>query len=70
MLTSVKIDGVCYHAQWRLDSDGNVTDDAALVLDEAGDPIPCSQCICFAREPNECVCGAWDDVDLDDWYDD
>ena len=25
-------------------------------------------CCCEAREPFECSCGGWDDVDLDDWY--
>ena len=25
-------------------------------------------CYCFAFEPNECICGAWDDV-RDSWYD-
>ena len=25
-------------------------------------------CYCEAREPFECCCGGWDDVDLDDWY--
>jgi len=27
-------------------------------------------CQCCAYEPFECICGAWDDVDLDDWYGD
>ena len=25
-------------------------------------------CYCAAREPCECCCGGWDDVDLDEWY--
>ena len=25
-------------------------------------------CYCAAREPFECCCGGWDDVDLDEWY--
>lgn len=25
-------------------------------------------CFCAAFEPNECICGAWDDV-RDSWYD-
>lgn len=25
-------------------------------------------CYCEAREPFECCCGGWDDVDPDDWY--
>ena len=47
-----------YHLNW----------DGKLLLDEQGEPIPKSICICFAHEPNECVCGAWDDVE--GWYDD
>lgn len=27
-----------------------------------------SKCICHAHEPNECICGAWDDVDYEEWY--
>lgn len=27
-------------------------------------------CYCSAREPMECCCGGWDDVDLDEWYGD
>lgn len=27
-------------------------------------------CTCAAWEPNECCCGAWDDVDPEWWYDD
>lgn len=25
-------------------------------------------CHCYAREPFECCCGGWDDVDIDEWY--
>lgn len=45
------------------------TDDEGNILyDENDEPIPLTICICAAREPNECICGAWDDVD--DWYED
>ena len=27
-------------------------------------------CICEAREPMECDCGGWDDVDIEQWYGD
>lgn len=55
------VDGMIeYHTQ----------DDGSLMLDENGEPIPKTICICAAREPMECVCGAWDDVDLDTWYGD
>lgn len=26
------------------------------------------ECQCCAYEPSECVCGAWDDIDLNEWY--
>ena len=33
--------------------------DGSLFLDEEGKPVPLTICICYAREPNECICGAW-----------
>lgn len=33
-----------------------------LILDEEGNLIPSNICICAARAPSECACGAWDDV--------
>lgn len=36
-----------------------------LILDSDGEPIPNTICLCHAYEPNECICGAWDDVE--DW---
>lgn len=47
-----------YHTQY----------DGSLILDENGEPIPKTVCICAAWEPSECCCGAWDDVDSDSWY--
>lgn len=47
-----------YHKDW----------DGKYILDENGEKIPLTSCICHAFEPNECVCGAWDDVE--GWYDD
>lgn len=26
------------------------------------------ECQCCAFEPNECICGSWDDVYVDEWY--
>lgn len=26
------------------------------------------ECQCSAYEPLECICGAWNDIDLDEWY--
>lgn len=46
-----------------MDSEGE------LILDEEGLPIPTTICLCHAFEPNECVCGAWDDA-VDWWYED
>jgi hypothetical protein len=46
---------------YHTDLDGN------LILDEDGLPIPTTICLCHAFEPNECVCGAWDDA-ADWWY--
>ena len=25
------------------------------------------ECFCYARDPNECCCGAWDDIE-EEWY--
>ncbi len=41
-----------------------------FILDEQGNKIPKSICMCAAWEPNECICGAWDDVDPEEWYKD
>ena len=69
MLTTVDIDGDWYHAQPILTEDGDTTGEYELILDESGDPISAKTCICHAFEPNECICGAWDDVRPSDWYD-
>lgn len=69
MLTTVDIDGDWYHAQPILTEDGDATGEYELILDESGDPISAKKCICHAFEPNECICGAWDDVSHSDWYD-
>jgi hypothetical protein len=39
--------------------------DGEYVLDEEGDKIPITTCLCHAFEPSECCCGAWDDIT--DW---
>ena len=39
-----------YHVDWE----------GGEVLDEYGYPIPIHICICAARSPYECCCGAWD----------
>lgn len=45
----------------------HLNNEGGILLDEYGNPIPITVCLCAAHEPNECVCGAWDDVE--DWYD-
>lgn len=47
--------------EYHIDDDGN------LILDELGRPIPNTVCLCYAHEPSECLCGAWDDI-VEDWY--
>ena len=69
MLTTVEIDGAWYHAQSIITDNGDATGEYELIIDESGDPILAKTCICNALEPFECICGAWDDVDVDDWYD-
>ena len=68
MLTTIEIDGAWYHAQLILTENGDATDEYELILDESGYPISAKTCICHAFEPTECICGAWDDIDVDDWY--
>ena len=65
MIDKLEIDGVWYHAR----EGDEPAEGLELILDENNQPIPATQCICHAYEPAECVCGAWDDVDMDWWYD-
>lgn len=53
---------MCIMTDYHKDSDGNI------LLDENGEPIPTTICICAAWEPSECCCGAWNNV-YNDWYD-
>lgn len=53
-----------YHTRDYYDEEGNIVR-TELILDCDGEPIPKSVCLCHAYEPNECCCGAWDDVK--DW---
>lgn len=54
-------DGNSYHAQ---EIDGGLE----FILDEDGDLIPSSACLCYAHEWSECCCGcdSWGD-DYDDY---
>ncbi len=42
--------------------------DGSLILDDDGEPIPKTICICHAYNKFSCVCGAWD-LDDDDEFD-
>jgi len=66
----IEIDGVYYHSTEIYDDNYENVIGEELVLDEQGEPIPSTICICAAHEPNECCCGAWDDVDPVEWYSD
>ena len=54
--------------------------EGSIIFEEGEPPEPCDLCegtghiedgcYCAAREPFECCCGGWDDVDLDEWYGD
>lgn len=70
MTERIEIDGKEFHAREVFDKNGEPTGELELILDENGHPISCDICLCAAREPSECCCGAWDDVDLHSWYDD
>jgi hypothetical protein len=41
-------------------------EDETYILDENGDLINSYICICYAKSPSECVCGAWN-VDITEW---
>jgi len=53
-----------FHIQNILNDYGEIVRQE-YVLDEDGEVIPTTMCICHAYEPNECCCGAWDGVE--DW---
>lgn len=66
-LTLIEIDGQLYHAQDIYDEyDENVIDTVPFV-DEDGELIPASVCICYAFEPGECCCAttAWEGWEYD-----
>lgn len=66
-MTSNSIDSTKYHTCEVYDENDNLIGEKYL-LDENDQPIPRTICLCAARSPNECCCGAWDDVDLDDYW--
>lgn len=67
-LTLIEIDGNLYHAQDIYDEECENVLDTIPILDEDGDLIPSEVCLCFAREPSECVCAttAWENWKYDD----
>ena len=67
-ITLIEIDGQLYHAQDIYDEyDENVIDTVPFV-DEDGELIPASVCLCYAFEPGECCCAttAWEGWRYDD----
>jgi hypothetical protein len=42
------------------EEDYHVDYDGELILDEDGEPILKTICLCAAHSSNECCCGAWD----------
>lgn len=68
MLTLLEIDGQLYHAQDIYDEEGENVIDSIPILDEGGEMIPVSVCLCYAYEPGECCCGttAWEGWEYDD----
>jgi len=72
-LTLIEVDGELYHAQDLYDEDGENAVDTIEILDEDGEMIPASICLCYAFEPGECCCAttAWEGYGYDeDQYDD
>jgi hypothetical protein len=68
MLTDIEIDGERYHAQFdRYDDELGKWVDPVPILEENGDLIPLSICICFAYESSECCCNttSWINYDYD-----
>ena len=65
-LTLIEIDGNLYHAQEFYDEEGENVVDTILILDEDGEMIPASICLCHAYEPSECVCAttSWGKLEL------
>jgi len=55
----IELNDNLYHATpvWV---DDEPTESLEPLLDEHGDMIPASICICHAWSANECSCGAWD----------
>lgn len=74
MLTSKEhTDGNIYHAQYRLNEEGaDYSEESEFILDENGDLIPITACLCHAHEPGECCCAttSWEDYRYDDYEDD
>ena len=63
---TLTIDGVDCHAR-TTDEDDAILE---LIIDpDTNLPIPKTICLCAARSPSECCCGAWDDVVDSDWGD-
>lgn len=58
---TIEIKGHHYHARprrWDIDT-GEPSEELVLMVDERGEPIPATTCLCFAYNSSECCCGAW-----------
>ena len=63
MLVAKEYNGIFYHYDHYDDYDDE------FILDENGDKIPTTICLCAAHEPSECCCACdWSDYRYD--YDD
>ena len=61
-LTLIEVDGELFHAQDFHNEDGENVVATIPILDEDGEMIPASICLCYAFEPGECCCAttAWE----------
>ena len=70
MLTSKQhIDGNIYHARYLLNEEGtDYSEESEFILDENGDFIPITACLCHAYELGECCCAttSWEGYRYDD----
>lgn len=69
-LTLIEINGQLYHTQDIYDEEGENVIDTIPILDEDGEMISASVCICYAFEPDECCCAttAWENWKYDEDY--
>jgi hypothetical protein len=68
-LCRIETEDGTFHGQLIYGDDDEIIGEE-LLLDESGDPIPISICLCFAHAPSECCCETtgWDNYRY--WDDD